>query len=177
MILETNRLILKPWTHQDLPVFAKLHADPVVMADYGGPITEERSKEKLERYITNYETFGYSRWMVSLKNGAVIGYCGISPSRRPHPLGDHEEIGWRLFPEAWGHGYATESAVASLTDFFTNTDIPTVYSYTAADNARSQGVMRKLGLIRNESLDFMIPDARQGDWRALVWKISKKDFH
>lgn len=176
MKLETERLILKPWSLHDLPIFTKLHTNPIVMADQGGPISKQQSKEKLERYVSNYEIFGYSRWRVALKSGEVIGYCGVSPVRRQHPLGHHEEIGWRLFPEAWGHGYATEAAITSLKAFFTHNDIQTVYAYTAADNVRSQRVMKKIGLIRDDLLDFIEPYGQTGEWKGLVWKANRQNF-
>ena len=121
-----------------------------------------------------YENFGYSRWHLLLKSsGESLGYCGVMPVRRQHPLGDHDEIGWRLFPTAWGNGYATEAAFCAIEDFYSRTRATELYSYTAADNTRSQGVMRKLNLERVPNLDFTIPDARLGQWLGLVWKSSR----
>ena len=144
------------------------------MADQGGPLTLSAAEEKLERYVSTYEQHGFARWCVKTKSGEIIGYCGVMASRRPaHPLGDHEEIGWRLFSEQWGHGYATEAAAASLEDVLRRTDISTIYSYTAVINVRSQSVMRKLPLERDAALDFETEDPRMGKWKGLVWKTCR----
>ncbi len=173
MEINTGRMILQPWTMADLAVFTALHADPVVMADQGGPLNDAQSREKLKRYELAYQQFGYARWRVSLTGRDTIGYCGVMPVRRAHPLGPHEEIGWRLFPQVWGQGYAAEAAAAALADVFARTRIQTVFAYTAADNHRSQRVMHKLGLQRQAQLDFVASDPRLGQWRGLVWKADK----
>jgi len=169
MIIETDRLILRPWAEHDVSTFAKLHSDPVVMADQGGPIGESQSGEKLSRYIEGCLNYGYSRWCVETHNGDCVGYCGVTRVTRPHPLGVHDEIGWRLFPDYWSKGYATEAANASLKDVFRRTDLSEIHSYTAADNERSKAVMGRLGLVRKPSLDFNVADARLGRWYGLVW--------
>lgn len=90
------------------------------------------------------------------------GYAG-------HPLGEHHEIGWRLVRHAWGHDYATEAARAALEDVFQRIRLAEVLSYTTAENARSQAVMRKLNLERDASRDFIAQTDPIGEWRGLVW--------
>jgi len=172
MILETDRLRLRPWTESDIEIFSALHADNIVMADQGGPLTRSESHEKLLRYVSCYLENGYSRWYVETKEGDCVGYCGIMKVTREHPLGPHDEIGWRLFRKAWSCGYATEAANAALADEFDRLDLPIVYSYTASDNERSQAVMKRLELIRESSLDFIATYPKLGKWRGLVWKTS-----
>jgi RimJ/RimL family protein N-acetyltransferase len=90
------------------------------------------------------------------------------PSRHDHPLGPHAEIGWRLVRTAWGHGYAAEAARAVLADAFGRVGIREVLAYTASDNLRSQAVMERLGLQRDERLDYS--EAVGGRmWHGLVW--------
>ena len=95
------------------------------------------------------------------------------PVRRIHPIGPHDEIGWRFLPGAWGHGYATEAAQAALNDVFDRIGLTEVLAYTAANNLRSQSVMGRLGLTRDVSRDFTTHDSRVGKWEGLVWKAEK----
>jgi RimJ/RimL family protein N-acetyltransferase len=90
------------------------------------------------------------------------------PSPRGHPLGPHAEIGWRLARPAWGHGYATEAARASLDDVFTRCGLAEVLAYTAPDNARSQAVMTRLGLRRDPARDHSLQYG-PGIWHGLTW--------
>lgn len=138
------------------------------MRDLGGPLDRRESNRKLERYIAAFETNGYGRWLIETLDGEFIGYCGVMPVRDQHPLGPHDEIGWRLCRRAWGKGCATEAARAALVDVFERVRLREVLAYTAPDNLRSQAVMKRLELERDASRDFTLQSDR-GIWRGLVW--------
>ena len=82
-----------------------------------------------------------------------------------HPLGAHVQVGWRFVRRAWGHGYATEATLVALDDAFGRAGLKEILAYTAADNARSQAVMGRLGLTRDPSRDFTMDNG----WRGMVW--------
>ncbi len=94
-------------------------------------------------------------------------------SSSDHPLGPHVEIGWRFTRNAWGQGYATESARAALDNVFQNTELEEVLSYTGADNLRSQAVMARLNLQRDAARDFTAEYEDVGAWRGLVWVAAR----
>lgn len=167
-MIRTERLSLRPWRDDDYEAFARLHSDPEVMADLGGPIDRAASDAKLDRYRAAFWEHGLSRWAVEDADG-FVGYAGVMPRLAPdHPLGAHHEIGWRLARAAWGRGYATESAAAALQHAFA-CGLREVVSYTSADNLRSQAVMARLELKRAQSRDF-VADYGQGRlWHGLVW--------
>src|SRR5215470_13256505 len=169
MHIETERLRLRVWQEADRHHFATLNADPVVMGDLGGPLSRDDSDAKLDRYLEAWGNNGYGRWLVETISGTFVGYCGVMPVRANHPIGSHDEIGWRLIRDAWGHGYATETARAALIDVFRRVNLMEVLAYTDAQNIRSQAVMRRLGLRRDASRNFAIDSDRLGTWRGLVW--------
>ncbi len=154
MIIDTPRLRLRNWQDADREAFAALHADAEVMHDLGGPIDRAASDEKLDRYMAAFERHGFSRWVIENRNGDFLGYAGVMSREGDHPLGPHCEVGWRLVRRAWGQGYATEAARASLDDVFSRLRLTEVVSYTAPDNVRSQRVMERLRLKRDPSRDF-----------------------
>ncbi|MGI9372762.1 MAG: GNAT family N-acetyltransferase [Hyphomicrobiales bacterium] len=172
MQLKTERLCLRCWIPVDIERFAELHADGRVMKDLGGPLSRAAAEEKLSRYLKAYERYGYSRWAVETSGDEFIGYVGVYPrhDEPDHPLGRHDEIGWRLFPKAWGHGYATEAAQAALDDVFARTEVSEVLSYTAPNNHPSLAVMERLNLTRDPSRDFVLHDDLDG-WVGNVWAI------
>lgn len=170
--LSTERLTLRRWREADRDAFAAMNAEPEVMADLGGPLSRAASDEKFDRFNATFDSHGYTRWVVEGSLGGeseFLGYAGIKPHDESHPLGPHADIGWRLRRAAWGHGFATEAARAALNDGLGRADLEVVYAYTAADNVRSQAVMKRLGLRREETLDFTIPDDVLGEWHGLVW--------
>src|SRR5207244_1325049 len=125
----------------------------------------------LESYKSNRD--GY--WQVETMDGKFLGYGGVMPVRDDHPIGLHDEIGWRLIRKAWGNGYATEAARAALIDVFRRVTLLEVLAYTAPDNLRSQAVMKRLKLKRDASRDFTICSNRVGTWQGLVWR-AQSDF-
>jgi RimJ/RimL family protein N-acetyltransferase len=148
-----------------------MHANPEVMADLGGPIGRSESSKKFERYVAAQRDHRVSRWAVEI-DGAFIGYAGVMPrSSHDHPLGAHFEVGWRLMPSAWGHGYATESAKAALRHAVHVVGLGEIISYTSADNERSQAVMAKLNLVRDPARDFVMLTPGGKPWQGLVWVV------
>lgn len=138
------------------------------MRDLGGPVGATAADARLERYAAAYDRQGLCRWALESLDGEFLGYVGVMQVGPEHPLGRHHDIGWRLVRRAWGRGYATESAVAALRDAFMRVGPPEVLAYTAADNRRSQAVMRRLGLRRDPGRDFEVVHPCVGAWRGMV---------
>ena len=176
-MIETARLRLHRWDDRHREVFAKMHADPQVMADYGGPINRSESYEKFERYVAAQRNHRVSRWAVEDLGGAFLGYAGVMPRlSKDHPLGAHFEVGWRLVRDAWGHGYATESAKAALQHAVHHVGLCEILSYTSPDNERSQAVMARLNLLRDPARDFIALTPRGEQWQGLVWVVLSRLF-
>jgi RimJ/RimL family protein N-acetyltransferase len=127
-----------------------------------------QSDAKFDRYVAAFDRHGFCRWAIEDSDGQFLGYAGVMPSRPGHPLGPHADIGWRLIRSAWGRGYATEAARASLRDVFERALLKEVLAYTSADNIRSRAVIERLQLQRASSLDYSEP-LGAGMWRGLVW--------
>lgn len=171
-MIETPRLTLRRWEERDRAPFAAMNADMEVMHDLGGPIGRQASDAKLDRYAAAFARDGYSRWVLESRDGMFLGYTGVL-HRAEHPIGAHDEIGWRLVRDAWGKGYATEAARAALHDIFMRFGLKEVLAYTAPDNLRSQAVMTRLNLKREPSRDFAA-DFGSGDWRGWMWVARPK---
>ncbi len=174
--IETERLRLRQWQADDLDAFAAMCADPEVMHDWGGPQDRELSERRMQRYRDTVSEQGYGRWLVETLAGEFLGYCGVMPAYEGHALGRHDEVGWRLKRAAWGKGYATESAIASLNDVFERIGLDEVLSYTTAENDRSQAVMQRLRLRRDESRDFVNTNHLAGEWQGLTWVVTKDEW-
>lgn len=168
-MIRTERLRLRNWRESDKDAFALLNAAPEVTQDLGGPLDRAQSDAKFERYVMAFARHGFCRWALEDLSGQFLGYAGVMPSRPDHPLGPHADIGWRLVHAAWGHGYATEAAKASLRDAFERTGLKEVLAYTSVDNVRSRAVIQRLKLQRAASLDYSEP-LGAGMWHGMVWR-------
>jgi len=168
-VIRSGRLKLRSWHNSDRDAFANLNATPEVTQDLGGPLARARSDAKFDRYVAAFERHGFCRWALEDLNGQFLGYAGVMPSRPGHPLGAHFDIGWRLKRSAWGRGYATEAARASLRDVFERVGLKEVLAYTSEDNVRSRAVIERLNMRRAASLNYSEPQGA-GIWNGLVWK-------
>jgi RimJ/RimL family protein N-acetyltransferase len=168
MLIRSERLTLRNWREPDRIKFAALNALPEITRDLGGPLSRTESDAKFDRYMAAFEQYGLCRWALEDGDGHFLGYAGIMPSRAGHPLGPHFDIGWRLMQAAWGKGYATEAARASLHDAFQRLGLKEILTYTSADNRRSLAVIARLNLQRAAELDYSEP-LPTGEWRGMVW--------
>jgi RimJ/RimL family protein N-acetyltransferase len=168
VLIRSDHLKLRSWRDSDRDAFAALNAAADVTVDLGGPLDRAASDAKFDRYVAAFDQHGFCRWALEDSDGRLLGYAGVMPSRSGHPLGPHADIGWRLIRAAWGRGYATEAARASLRDAFERLSLKEVLAYTSIDNVRSQAVIRRLNMQRAASLDYC-ERLGSGIWRGMVW--------
>jgi RimJ/RimL family protein N-acetyltransferase len=160
-VIETERLVLRPWGEGDRAAYVALAIDPVVSTWLGGTPTTEAAEAAFDHLRAASAAGLRQRWaLVRKADQAVVGAVSLDkvPSERGHPLAGAVEIGWGLFPAAWGEGYASEGAAAALAWGFANLEVAEIVSFTAASNARSEAVMRRIGLERDPGRDFEHPD-------------------
>jgi 3-dehydroquinate dehydratase/shikimate dehydrogenase len=156
--IETERLILRPWSEADLAPFAALNADPRVMECFPSVKTFDESNQEYERICGHIHQHGYGFWAAELKTThQFIGFIGIKQVMFETPFTPAVEIGWRLAHEFWGKGYATEGAKAALEYGFKNLKLDEIVSFTVLDNIRSQSVMQKIGMTHDLRDDFDHP--------------------
>jgi RimJ/RimL family protein N-acetyltransferase len=72
------------------------------------------------------------------------------------------EIGWRILPEYWNKGYATEAAEKALWFGHHILKLPEIVSFTAVGNVKSQRIMEKIGMKRCMEKDFLHPRIPDG---------------
>ncbi|GII95889.1 GNAT family N-acetyltransferase [Sinosporangium siamense] len=164
MTLVTDRLILRRWTDADREPFAALCADPEVMEFFPSLMDRTQCDTMVDRIMLRTEELGYGLWAMELRaTGEFVGFTGLAvPSFEAH-FTPAVEVGWRLARSAWGYGYATEAAIASLDDGFTRLGLESVVSMTYVHNGRSRAVMERLGMRRDEAGDFDHPLVPEGN--------------
>jgi RimJ/RimL family protein N-acetyltransferase/uncharacterized protein YndB with AHSA1/START domain len=156
--LQTARLALRPLRDDDLDAFASMHADPRFMQYLSTPLSRLESAGALARLRRSYDDVRFGPWGVEVLDGpGLIGVVGLSRSHLEVPFAPCVEIVWRLAPEHWGRGYATEAARAALDYGFAVLGLSEILSWTTPANQASRRVMEKLGMTRDPSEDFDHP--------------------
>jgi ribosomal-protein-alanine N-acetyltransferase len=155
-VIETERLTLRRWTSDDLAPLVAMNADPEVMRYFPETLTFDQSRAMLERFEAHFDRYGFGLWVVAVE-GRFAGFTGLNTPTMVAPMGDYVEVGWRFASWAWGHGYASEAATASLREGFETHGLSEIFSITTRTNAPSESVMRRIGMRRREDLDFDHP--------------------
>ncbi|HEY1830538.1 MAG TPA: GNAT family N-acetyltransferase [Acidimicrobiales bacterium] len=147
--LTTDRLILRPFTNQDLPALTVLHREPSFWwYPLRGAMPPEQTAEFLTRTMARYESDGVCiEAVVDRTSGLMIGWAGLAV---PHFLPEilpAVEVGWRLSPTFRGLGLATEIGQAAVDWGFTEGGLDRLVSIFEPENAASGRVMEHLGFV------------------------------
>src|SRR5579883_1889335 len=151
VLVETERLFIRQWVPDDWKRFRPLGTDPRVL-EYltTEPWSDERIQQFINKGIEVAKTRGWILWPVIHREDAeLIGFCGFGDGFPPDV-----EIGWRLLPEYWGRGLATEAAKAVMQYGFETFRFNRLISVTHHANRRSIRVMEKLGMTFEKSFTY-----------------------
>ena len=142
--LETDRLLLRPFTDADHAPYAAMCADEEVMRYIGTGVTLSAPDawRSMAGILGHWALRGYGMFAIEVKaTGELAGRVGfIDPPGWPG-----FELGWLLGRGHWGRGYAIEGARACLDHAFGALRRDRVISLIRAGNARSIRVAERLG--------------------------------
>lgn len=145
----TERLILRKLTEDDVENIFLLDSNPEVMKYVGvAPVSSKAESAKMvENILNQYEKNGTGRLAIIEKDTEkFIGWSGIKLlTEEVNGFKNVYELGYRLLPEFWGKGYATESAEASLDFGFNHLNADKIYAYADVENQSSNHILTKLG--------------------------------
>jgi RimJ/RimL family protein N-acetyltransferase len=149
-------LSLVPVSDDHLDLLVGLNSDPAVMRYLlGRAATPDETLAEWEqrRRRQSDESRGLGYWIGFADDEFVGWFSASSFADDPAVSG----IGYRLRRAAWGQGYATEGATATLAQAFAVPDVERVLASTMAVNVASRRVLEKLGLHHVETY--------VGEWR------------
>lgn len=178
--ITTERLLIRHWRDEDRPFFHRINSDPRVMEFYPVRRTRAQSDEMLDRLRPIIEETGMGWAAVTLKETREpIGFAGLATVRFDAAFAPAVEIGWRLAPEHWGKGYATEAAEALLAHGFQELDLARIVSFAVWNNHRSTAVMQRIGMTVEPALDFDhpgVPDTHPHLRRHVFYQITRSEW-
>jgi len=143
--LTTLRLAMREFVPDDLADLRRLNSDVRVMKYISGKAeTPEETQAAVQRTLRNYRLYpDLGAWYtVRRDTGKFIGWFSLKYAGKSPDI----EIGYRLLPQAWGQGFATEGATAMYHYGFDDLDLDRIIGVTHPDNVASQKVLRKAGL-------------------------------
>ena len=140
IILKTKRLFLRQFAKTDASLIRELNSQPGVLQYIPEPIpaSDEVAKEIIINIILPQYKNNLGRWAVHLKaNDEFIGWCGLKM------VNNEIDLGYRFIPAAWGKGYATEAAKATLKYGHTHLQLEKIIAHAHIDNIASKKYWKK----------------------------------
>jgi len=175
-IIETERLILRPWTEDDAPTLFKYAKDPDIGPIAGWPphTSVNNSLEIIRTVFAAPETYA-----VILKDtGEPIGSCGIMRSNSMHSAdmdSDEAEIGYWIGKPFWGQGLIPEAVQALLRRCFSELSLSAIWCGYYDGNHKSRRVCEKCGFRYHHTNQATISPL--GDKRTEHFhKLTRQDY-
>jgi ribosomal-protein-alanine N-acetyltransferase len=154
VILETERLMLREYVEEDAEAFFKVNSDPEVLRfvpDKRLLNVEQARQILVDHPIVDYRKYGFGRGACILKStGEQIGFAGL---KYLEELGE-VDVAFRLMPNHWGQGLATEAALASVRFGFADLGLKRIIGLVMPENIASVRVLEKTGLRYAETVTF-----------------------
>lgn len=173
--LETARLLLQEWSESHGALLARLSADARVVRYIGDGEcwSPEKAADVSRGMVEHWRANGFG-WRVAVEkeSGEPVGFVALNylgegtAGLQP----DEFEIGWWLFPTAWGRGFAGEAARAICQEAFTRVGAPSVVARLQPDNRASARVAERLGM----SLEF--ETTGQAGEQVAVYRLLAADW-
>lgn len=173
--LVTDRLIIRDWTTGDADAQAvlALHKRPEVTEWLTPPAPNvadlAAARAMLQGWTETQPNLvpPTGRWaMQDQQSGLIVGGLVL----RMLPPYDHDlELVWKLRPEQWGHGYATEAARALLRWAFSY-DIDEVFALTLPENTRAIATAQRIGM------DWVGETSKYYDTTLQVYRVRPGDL-
>lgn len=172
--VETERLVLRRWRAADLDDLSVVFAKPEVWwYPHGRGFSVDETRAFLDGRLDRWKTRGWSQWaVVHREDERLIGFLGLEPPTFLPEVMPTVEVGWRLDPDYWGHGLATEGGRAALRFGFDVLRLDEIVSICEPDNVASGRVMERIGMRHARhtthpalGVDLSVYKILNADWR------------
>ncbi len=170
--------MLRPFTAVDRAPFFALNTHPLVVESLGSSPSRAESDAIVDHIEESMARDGWGLWAVEVAGGApFVGMVGLHRVRPELPCAPAVEVEWRLHPDHWGHGYASEAAAASVRFGFDEAGLEEIIAFTTTLNTRSQAVMERIGMVRDPAGDFDHPRVPEGSplRRHVLYRVTASD--
>lgn len=143
-MLETEKLLHRRFTTDDLDKLIEMRVDADVMKYLGGNKMQnpEALKDRLDFYISCYEKGIGMHAIIWKKTSEMIGWSGLQPLEGSNEI----EVGYGMIKDFWGKGIGFETGLFWLKYGFEKTGLERIVAVADKDNVGSWKIMEKLGM-------------------------------
>lgn len=172
-VIETSDLLLRHWHDRDIAPFAQLNSDERAMEYFLAPLSYQETVELYDRIQDEFSSHGFGVFAIEHRDsGAFVGCVGLHNVGFEADFTPAIEIMWRLLPQYWGNGYATQAARACLRYAKKELGFEKIVAFTTIANKRSERVMQKIGMTRVGEFDHPLVEANHPLCRHILYKTT-----
>jgi ribosomal-protein-alanine N-acetyltransferase len=167
-MLETERLLLRKFTPEDLDKLIELRSDDEVIKYLGGRTLQnpEAIEKRLRFYIDCYAKFNFGMCALIWKESSeMFGWSGLQPLDGTTEI----EVGYGMIKKFWGMGIGYECALAWLDYGFNTVGLERIVAVAAPENTGSWRIMEKCGM-RYEKTE------KHYGMQCVFYSISKSEY-
>ena len=153
-LFETQRLIGRPLSRQDLPALTEILSDPEVMKySVRGVCDENATRNFIDWCLECYASHGMGPWALVEKGSSdLVGFCGVGPEMVDGV--EEANLGYRLARRYWNQGLASE-AVKGVVDYaFARRQRASVVVIIEPEHVASLRVAEHAGVKEFDVLEF-----------------------
>lgn len=152
----TRRLVLRPPRETDLPTLMGLNADPAVnrFCAVATPQGRDGAEQQLRGWINHWEAHGFGHWAIATREqpDSLIGFGGLMHRSVAGHTGLF--LYYRITPQAWGRGLASEMALHGFEQAFVQRREAAVVAAVLPHNAPTRKTLEGLGLRLTGTLPY-----------------------
>jgi RimJ/RimL family protein N-acetyltransferase len=144
-MLETERLLVRKFTPEDLDALVELRSDDEVIKYLGGRRLQnpEAIAKRLQFYLDCYARFGFGMCaLVWKETGEMFGWSGLQPLDGTTEI----EVGYGMIKKFWGMGIGYECARAWIRYGFEKANLERIVAVASPENTGSWRIMEKCGM-------------------------------
>lgn len=178
--LETERLILRETRDEDIDLLMDLDSDPEVRRYVrpGAPVSREEMEREVMPRLTAHPNddrdLGY--WVAHRRSdGLAVGFFLLRPDKL---LGDPMEVGYRLYRDDWGQGYASEGTSALVDEAFGRMGLQALTASVLIANRASARVLEKVGFREHSNFtcpEDWLPESSEAERAAVRYWLDRAD--
>jgi ribosomal-protein-alanine N-acetyltransferase len=154
IITETQRLVIVRMDNRDTDLLFRLTSNQQVMRYFPKVLSYAETSQMMDKILAQYKKYGYSLWKLLLRNeNKFIGIAGLLHQEID---GNAEtEISYRIKPQYWNRGFATEAAQACKEYAEKVLNKNRLISIIHPENIASKYVAEKLGAKKSKVTIFL----------------------